>query len=282
MNAAMAAGVVALAAVALLGGALVAIAPRLRTPDWLRGLSQRAQGVVSVSSAELGRVVTAVLTLLAGSGAIIVLLWTLGWPVKIFESRVDHPIFAWFQDRQDAGWSSIWRVITNIGGLNLTQATTVIAAIGLAVLYAKRRWWVPLVIMPVAYGLEKTLQDLLLLVVDRGHPPTTLGSYPSGGCARVIVVYGLIVFFLLRRFDAGPRIVALGISVVAFAETLQAYARLYNLEHWSTDVLAGVVFGVLLISTCIGAALVLDRRGPDLPSPLRSHQDDHDRVLTRP
>ena len=98
----------------------------------------------------------------------------------------------------------------------------------------------------------------------------------------MIVVYGLIVFFLLRRFDAGPRIVALGISVVAFAETLQAYARLYNLEHWSTDVLAGFVFGVLLISTCIGAALVLDRRGPDLPSPLRSHQDDHDRVLMRP
>ena len=282
MNAAMVVGVVALVAVAGLGGLLVAVAPRLRAPDWVHDLSRRAQGVVSVSSAELGRAVTAAITILAGSGAIIVVLWSLGWPVKIFESRVDHPIFAWFQDRQDAGWSSIWRVLTNIGGLNLTQATTVIAAVGLAVLYAKRRWWVPLVIMPVAYVLEKTLQDLLLLVVDRGHPPTTLGSYPSGGCARVIVIYGLIVFFLLRRFDAGPRIVALGVSVVAFAETLQAYARLYNLEHWFTDVVAGIVFGVLLISTCIAAALVLDRRGPDLPSPLTSPPDEDDHVLLRP
>lgn len=282
MNGAIVVGVVALVAVAGIGGVLVVIAPRLRTPGWLLDLSQRAQGVVSVSSAELGRVVTAVITLLAGSGAIIVVLWSLGWPVKIFESRVDHPIFGWFQDRQDAGWSSIWRVLTNIGALNLTQATTVVAAIGLAVLYAKRRWWVPLVIMPVAYVLEKTLQDLLLLVVDRGHPPTTLGSYPSGGCARVIVIYGLIVFFLLRRFDAGPRVVALGVSVVAFAETLQAYARLYNLEHWFTDVVAGVVFGVLLISTCIAAALVLDRRGPDLPAPLASHRDTDDGVPLRP
>ena len=281
MNGAMVVGVVALVAVAGLGGVLVAVAPRLRTPGWLLDLSQRVQGVVSVSSAELGRVVTAVITLLAGSGAIIVVLWSLGWPVKIFESRVDHPIFGWFQDRQDAGWSSIWRVLTNIGALNVTQATTVVAAVGLAALYAKRRWWVPLAIMPVAYVLEKTLQDLLLLVVDRGHPPTTLGSYPSGGCARVIVIYGLIAFFLLRRFDAGPRVVALGVSLVAFAETVQAYARLYNLEHWFTDVVAGVVFGVLLISTCIGAALVLDRRGPDLPSPLVSHRDDDDRVPLR-
>lgn len=281
MNGAIVVGVVALVAVAGIGGVLVAIAPRLRTPGWLLDLSQRVQGVVSVSSAELGRVVTAVITLLAGSGAIIVVLWSLGWPVKIFESRVDHPIFAWFQDRQDAGWSRFWLVLTNIGGLNLTQATTVIAALGLAVLYAKRRWWVPFVIMPVAYVLEKTLQDLLLLVVDRGHPPTTLGSYPSGGCARVIVIYGLIVFFLLRRFDAGPRVVALGVSVVAFAEALQAYARLYNLEHWFTDVVAGVVFGVLLISTCIGAALVLDRRGPDLPSPLASHHEADDSVPLR-
>lgn len=266
MNGAVAVGVVALIVVAGLGMALVVIAPRLRMPLPVRRVVRRAEKVASVSSAELGRFTTAALTLLAGSGAIIALLWALGWPVKIFETRVDRPLFEWFQARQNAGWSSIWRVITNIGGLDVTQALTVIGAVGLALLYAKGRWWVPLGILPVAYVLEKTMQDLLLLAVDRGHPPTTLGSYPSGGCARVIIVYGLIVFFVLRRFDAGPRLTALGVALVAFAETLQAYARIYNLEHWFTDVVAGFVFGVLLISTCIAAALVLDRKGPDLPA----------------
>lgn len=267
MNGAIVTGVVALVVVAALAVALVLAAPRLRMPPALARLLGRVENVVSVASAELGRITVAVITVLAGSGGIIAILWSLGWPVKIFETRVDHPIFEWFQQRQDEGWGKIWRVITNIGSLDLTQALTVIGAVALAALYARRRWWVPLLILPIAYVLEKTMQDLLLLVVDRGHPPTTLGSFPSGGCARVILIYGLIAFFLLRRFDAGPRVTALGVALVAFAETLQAYARIVNLEHWFTDVVAGVVFGVLLISTCIAAALVLDRNAPDGPAP---------------
>lgn len=281
MNGAIVIGVVALVVVAALAVALVLAAPRLRMPPPLARLLGRLENVVSVASAELGRITVAAITLLAGSGGIIAVLWSLGWPVKIFETRVDHPIFEWFQQRQDEGWGKIWRVITNIGSLDLTQALTVIGAVALAALYAKRRWWVPLGILPVAYVLEKTMQDLLLLVVDRGHPPTTLGSFPSGGCARVILIYGLIAFFLLRRFDAGPRLTALGVALVAFAETLQAYARIVNLEHWFTDVVAGVVFGVLLISTCIAAALVLDRNAPDVPAPRRERASERQPQATR-
>lgn len=270
MNGAIVVGVVALVVVAGLGLVLVLAAPRLRVPRALSRLSGRVESVVAVASAELGRITVAVITVLAGSGGIIAILWSLGWPVKVFETRFDHPIFEWFQQRQDDGWGKIWRVITNIGSLDLTQAITVIGAVVLAVLYAKRRWWVPLSILPIAYVLEKTMQDLLLLVVDRGHPPTTLGSFPSGGCARVVLIYGLIAFFLLRRFDAGPRLTALGVALVAFAETLQAYARIVNLEHWFTDVVAGFVFGVLLLSTCIAAALVLDRKAPDEPAQARA------------
>lgn len=280
MNGAIVVGIFALVIVAGLGAVLVAAAPRLRMPAWGSRVMLRAERVVAVGSAELGRVTVAVVTLLAGSGGVIALLWAVGWPVKIFETRLDHPLFAWFQQRQDPEWSKIWRFITNIGGLNLTQSLTVIGAVGLAALYAKRRWWVPLSILPVAYVLEKTMQDLLLLVVARGHPPTTLGSYPSGGCARVIIVYGLIVFFLLRRFDAGPRLTALGVAVVAFAETLQAYARIYNLEHWFTDVMAGILFGLLVISTCIAAALVLDRKGPDVIAPARGRAAAKERQAT--
>jgi hypothetical protein len=35
-------------------------------------------------------------------------------------------------------------------------------------------------------------------VVRRGHPPTTFGTYPRGGCARVLIVDGLILFMFER------------------------------------------------------------------------------------
>ena len=95
-------------------------------------------------------------------------------------------------------------------------------------------------------------------MVDRGHPPTTLGTWPSGGCARVILVYGLIVYFSLRWRDTeSVRAWVAGWSLVALAASIQAYAHLYNLEHWFTDVAGGLVFGVILLLTMTSVAWVL-------------------------
>src|SRR5436853_214194 len=69
-------------------------------------------------------------------------------------------------------------------------------------------------------------------LVHRGHPPTTLGTWPSGGMARVMVVYGLVIFFVVLRYaPARARAWAIGGSVLMLAESVQGYARLDNLEH---------------------------------------------------
>ena len=107
-----------------------------------------------------------------------------------------------------------------------------LGAVGLAVLWIRRRWWVPAIILPVGYLMEKYGQEPLKLVVHRGHPPTTLGTWPSGGCARVILVYGLIVFFILR--GRSPRSVvpwAAGWSLVA---SLRRFRRMRGSTTWST------------------------------------------------
>ncbi len=160
-------------------------------------------------------------------------------------------------------WSRAWLTLTNIGGLTQTQVLTAVFAVVIAVLWRRGRWWIPLVVLPVGYVLEKTLQDLLKLVVDRGHPPTTLGSFPSGGCARVVLVYGLIVFLVLWGWKPRDRRVwVAGGAFVAICATIQAYARTFNLEHWITDVFAGLLFGLMLLVTMIAAVLVLDRAAP--------------------
>jgi hypothetical protein len=99
------------------------------------------------------------------------------------------------------------------------------------------------------YLAEKYSQIILKTVVDRGHPPTTHGTWPSGGMGRLTVVYGLLFFFVVRRFwPNSPRAWAACWTLLAVCGSIQAYARLNNLEHWTTDVVGGAVYGVLLLA----------------------------------
>jgi hypothetical protein len=251
-------GVLGLLAV-VAGGLLSTVkAPYWHEPDTLRSLRRRGGIAVHAAAEQLGAVTAAVIVALAGTGLALAVLWPLGRLAHLAEPFTDVPIFDWLQARQVASWSRLWRFLTDIGSLNLTQAITVAGSVVLAVLYARRRWWIPPLVLCSGYLMEKYLQQALKLVVDRGHPPTTLGTWPSGGCARVILVYGLIVYFSLRwRETESLRAWVAGWSLVALAASIQAYARLYNLEHWFTDVAGGLLFGVILLLTMTGVAWVL-------------------------
>ena len=285
MSGAVLVGVVLLLMVCSLGLAAVFSVPRWRAPQWLGRVCGRGAVIVEVSVGQMGRLLTATVVVLAGGGLIVAVLWLIGWPIKLAEQMVDVPAFQWWAaSSADAPqwWSRAWLTLTNIGGLNLTQLLTVLFAVAIAVLWRRGRWWIPLVVLPAAYVIEKTLQDLLKLVVDRGHPPTTLGSFPSGGCARVILVYGLIVFLLLWGAQPRDRRVWVGgAAFVAVCATVQAYARTVNLEHWITDVLAGLLFGLMLLATMVASVVVLDREAPDLHAAEPHVTDDGDRLPSR-
>lgn len=255
-------GVVALVLVLAAGALFVLRADRTTAPGWVVSLLARGRAVGDVLVAQLGRVGAFAAAVFLGGGAMTFVLWVLGEGFQAIEPYVDHPVFDWFAAGRNATWDSIWLVLTNVGGLQQTQTITVVAALVLAVLWRRRRWWVPLVVLPVGYLLEKNVQELLKLVVDRGHPPTTLGSYPSGGCARVILVYGLVVVLALRWTETtSRRWWAAGAALVALLETVQAYARMYNQEHWFTDVIGGFFFGLFLLATMVSAMLLLDDGG---------------------
>jgi membrane-associated phospholipid phosphatase len=263
VNGAVGVGVLAPATVAVAGVGLALSAPRWARPDRLVGSRRRLSQVGSGLRVGLGDAGAALAVVAAGGGTIMLVGWLLGRLAKVVEPGLDVPAFGWFQDRQEpreSGWAHLWRVLTNIGSLTVTQTITVVAAIILAALYRRRRWWAPPAVLVVGYSMEKLLQEGLKLVVHRGHPPTTLGTWPSGGCARVVIVYGLVVFLLLRlRRTRDVRSWVAGWSLVAFAATVQAYARTYNLEHWLTDVFGGLVVGLLVLVTLVAAgSLVLD------------------------
>jgi hypothetical protein len=186
------------------------------------------------------------------------------------ESAVDRPAFRWWQEHHLGGtWSSTWLKLTNIGDPRLTLELAVGGALLTAVLYRGRPfWWAPAATLIFGYLAEKYSQIILKLVVHRGHPPTTQGTWPSGGMARVLVVYGLIIYFVVRRFwPDSPRVWATGWSLLAICASVQAYARLNNLEHWTTDVAGGAPYGLLLLAMMIISYSALVRVEPTGTAP---------------
>lgn len=232
----------------------IAVAPRVHSTGWMHRLRSRGAATADAAVAQFGRVGAGAIALFAAWSVVIIIGWPLGLAAHRLEHAVDRPFFAWWQDHHLGGpWHHAWIDLTNIGSPTVTQILAVAGAVLTAALYARRRnWWVPPVILLVGYLAEKYAQTILKLVVHRGHPPTTLGSYPSGGMGRLIEIYGLIIFFVILRFwPRSPRMWAIGGSVLAMFASIQAYARINNLEHWLTDVIGGTIFGILLLAMMI-------------------------------
>ncbi len=256
-------GVVWLAAVAGAAAGVIAWLPRARLYDacsarWAK-VGMAADGAV----AHVGRVGTAAVTLLAGWAFTIITCWVLGVVAHRLEPSVDRPVFDWFAARQNHGWTQTWHLLTQMGNRPETQALAVVGAVLFALLARRGRWWIPLTMLPTAYLMEKYGGQILKLVVDRGHPPTSLGTWVSGGCARLIVVYGLVIFLGLRwRRVQSRRVKVTAWSTLAFLAAVEAYSRTYLLKHWVTDVAGGLVFGTMILITVILATQVLDRPHP--------------------
>jgi membrane-associated phospholipid phosphatase len=119
----------------------------------------------------------------------------------------------------------------------------------------------PAVMIMAAYEIEHQLQHTLKLLAHRSTVvPEGVGSFPSGGCARMISVYGLIIYLLLRRFGKTRSKIAIGAwTLLAVASYTEAYSRLYQGKHWISDIIGGLVFGVILLFVLIAATQLLDR-----------------------
>lgn len=232
------------------------------SPTRLDPLRRKVSASVDAVSEQLGRFATGVIVVLAGWSVTIIVGWFLGERAHAAQDAVDWPTFRWFRDHQVDHWSQAWQTITNIGSPQVTAGVAVAGAVVLALLWWRRQrpWWLPGLCLVLALVLVRYAQFLLKEVVDRGHPPTTLGTWPSGGCARVIVVYGLIMFFVLRWDRVRGRRAWIGwATATAFLGSVQGYARTYNLEHWVTDVVGGLVFGTMIIAVVIAFSFIMER-----------------------
>jgi hypothetical protein len=242
------------AVLAVIGAVSLALCDRFLAPAWVGRVRARFDRSLDQVLPCAGRLVTTTVVLLAGWSVVIIAGWFLGLWAHRLQGLIDEPAFRWWQRNHLQGrWHDVWWKLTDIGSPPVTQALAVLAAIVFLVLYRKYRlWWAPAVTMLLGYAAEKYSQIILKAVVHRGHPPTFGGTWPSGGMGRLVDVYGLIIFFLITRYWRGSaRMWTLGAVVLAVCASVQAYARLNNLEHWTTDVVGGGIYGLLLLAVMV-------------------------------
>ncbi|MER7333753.1 MULTISPECIES: phosphatase PAP2 family protein [unclassified Micromonospora] len=223
-------------------------------------VADRMRAAIVGLTEALGRPAAALAVLLAGCAAVVTICWPLGEALSRLEPSVDHPVFDYVHARRVDLWADINGFVTGMGDRYPLKWVTVVAAIAFAIAWRRRRWWIPLVAMPLQFVVEQYTQQILALTVDRGHPPTDLGTYPSGGCARVLLTFGTVAVLAVLTWNIPRRGRIAIVTVLAALASVEGYTRIYAERHWFTDVIGGWIFGTLLLGVMTLAVLVADGR----------------------
>lgn len=241
-------------------GALALAGAEQPGPAGARQRSHKAAGPgadLSEASWDTVRFVT-----LAVVGALVVfgLMCALGVLVVNHGLTVDHPIFTWMRGHQVHAMAALMNRLTKIGDTWTTWGAAFAAAACLTVASKSKRWLPIIVVITVIVGDHYTTLALRHVFHRLGPPTSPLGTFPSGGCDRVIVFYGLIGYLLWREFS-GRRSTAIGVgAAVAALGFNEAYSRVYLSLHWTTDALSGLLYGALLLTVFIAGIHVVAGR----------------------
>jgi membrane-associated phospholipid phosphatase len=249
--------VVGFGVTAALGALIYATTPT--KAGWFQNILQRFLTIRDVCVEQLGRYFGALVILLSGTAATIIICWPLGRFARRYKPNIDAPFLRWTRSHvSDTGtWHHLNAVATKMSNIYEIKLAVAICAVGLALLWIRRGFWIPLVAVPVAYVFEKFGQMALAKVVARQPTPllpADFGTFPSGGCGRIIIVYGVVWYLLTLRFpQMGRPGRVIGFTVLALFVFVEAYSRLFLIKHWGLDIVGGLLFGTLMLLSFIGA-----------------------------
>jgi membrane-associated phospholipid phosphatase len=195
------------------------------------------------------------LRLLVGAVAIWIVLTVLGLILthvldRGAVHRADLGVDVWFAHHRSAGWNSVM-----LFGTDLATTETVIAVAAAAALLLRwwlKRWRESFIVIAAVAGEVLIFLAVTETVPQRrppvprlqAAPPTS--SYPSGHTAAAVALYGcLAVLLLIYVSRPGLRWLA---AVLFCIPVYVAISRLYEGEHYPSDVIAGALLGGLWLT----------------------------------
>jgi membrane-associated phospholipid phosphatase len=192
------------------------------------------------------------LILVAGAAAVFALVCLLGLLVVHAAPGIDKTIYTWMIHHRVHAWKSVMKRATKVGDTWTTWGATVAAAVCLAALY-RRDKWLPPVALGAAIVIDHYVTQALRHTFHRlGPPDSPLGTFPSGGCDRIVVLYGLIAYLIWREVSGTRRGAIWSAGAVALLAFNEAYSRAYLTLHWSSDIISGLIYGGLLLIVFVG------------------------------
>jgi undecaprenyl-diphosphatase len=154
----------------------------------------------------------------------------------------------WFQDARTETGETITLYMSTIGN---TEYVIGVCVLVVAILWWRTKQWWYAVIPGIAISLQATIFVTAAQVVGRDRPnverldPTPpTSSYPSGHVGAATALYTTFAFMALTRIqNAAVRWVVVVLCVLAPLSV--AYARLYRGAHHLSDILFGIINGLL-------------------------------------
>jgi membrane-associated phospholipid phosphatase len=184
---------------------------------------------------------------IGGSIVVLLVMWLVGLLVLHAGPPIDKPFYSWTQAHRMHLWARVMTSATKIGDAQATWAAAGTAGACLAVAWRRMRWLPPLALVTVVVLQKVVVRGIHHLVHRVGPPDSPHGVFPSGGCARAVLIYGLIAYLLWREFGGTRRTAAWATAAVAILGFNEGYSRAYLTLHWLTDVLSGWLYGGMLL-----------------------------------
>ncbi|RHW24137.1 phosphatase PAP2 family protein [Nocardioides immobilis] len=189
----------------------------------------------------------------------------LGFVAKALQDPVDEPVFGRVDEAGNTQWTDVLETLTQMGNVAQTQYLGAALAVGLAIWFALQgwRWWMPLFLFPVAWWIARLCQLTIAAIVDRDRDVvsligTQIGAFPSGGCARIMIISGAAV--VLASYYAGlSRRTTRWLYVIPLLLGLaEGYFRTRLNQHWFTDVVGGILYGGLMLAALVRTLRAFD------------------------
>ena len=176
-------------------------------------------------------------------------------------SGPDHEVATWFHAHLTRTFVSVLRAFTEFGSSEWIGVVLFL----LVLFFVWKRWWPSLVTLIVAVPGGMLLNELVKVLVHR-HRPFVDGpfvdwsgySFASGHTIGATLLYGQLLLFVLPALKARQWRV-LTVCSAALLIALVGFTRIALGAHFLTDVLAGILFGILWLAICLFATKPLRR-----------------------